>query len=203
MALTAKTVGVRAAEGAVFAALLWLFTDVAPAVLVAVTLGIVGLGVASDLAEDRVGDYAGNVLLGLVVLAGAAAVWLFRASGPLLPALGVLAGAWLVFDGVQHLRHGVDRPDRTKNPRAAFGATKRVANVYGAIDDQPRSRDRLATDLDLDDEAVDDAVDYLERTGRIEENAGTYEVNEDFDRSQSFASSPRRLLERLVEPFRL
>ncbi|QSG08609.1 hypothetical protein [Halapricum desulfuricans] len=63
---------------------------------------------AIDTAETAIGDYAGNVAVGglLIVFAGTV-MW------PWLPGLlaGTAAGGWLVFDGIQHLRHGESRAE--------------------------------------------------------------------------------------------
>ncbi|QDX41386.1 hypothetical protein [Salarchaeum sp. JOR-1] len=203
MTFDAKSIGVRAVEAAVFAVLLWGFTGIELRVLAGVTAAVFSLGVASDAAEEYVGDYAGNVLLGVLVAVVAVAASALGTVHAAVTALGGLAGGWLVFDGVQHLRHGIERPKRTKNPFAAAEDTKRVAAVFRAIDDEPRTRGELAADLDLDGEAISGALDYLETSGRVERDGDTYRVNEEFSRSSSLRSSPRRLLARVLEPFRL
>ncbi|MEE6209852.1 hypothetical protein U3A55_06780 [Salarchaeum sp. III] len=75
--------------------------------------------------------------------------------------------------------------------------------VFKAIDDEPRTRDELAADLGFDAEAVRDALDYLEEAGRVERDGDTYRVNEAFSRTSTLRSSPRRLLARVLVPFRL
>lgn len=67
------------------------------------------LQVAATAAEVGVGDYAGNALVGALVLVGTA--WVGIVAGPLswpVP-VGVAVGGWLLVDGVQHLRYGVER----------------------------------------------------------------------------------------------
>lgn len=70
--------------------------------------GTLVLDLSRTLAEDLVGDYAGNALLGAVALGfvGYAAVL----GGPwwFLVGLGLCAG-WLLVDGIQHLRHDASR----------------------------------------------------------------------------------------------
>lgn len=75
-----------------------------------VAVGALLLTLSQSLADAVIGDYAGNALLGTVVLAfGSYAVslgspWWFLAL------LG-LCGGWLLLDGVQHRRHGLTRDE--------------------------------------------------------------------------------------------
>ncbi|PSP62972.1 hypothetical protein BRC76_03850 [Halobacteriales archaeon QH_8_67_36] len=67
------------------------------------------LTLATSLADTVIGDYAGNVLFGAVVLGGA--VYFATLGSVRFPVALVVVGGWLLFDGVQHLRHGVTRDE--------------------------------------------------------------------------------------------
>ncbi|MFB6202017.1 MAG: hypothetical protein ABEI98_08395 [Halorhabdus sp.] len=96
------------------------------AVVVGTTVVIlVGVG---DLAERVVGDYANNVVLGLLALGLTG--WLTVESGPSVPAGGFgIVGTWLLIDGVQHLRYGVDRGTVTDTYSHGGGAITGVLGV--------------------------------------------------------------------------
>ncbi|WP_324665552.1 hypothetical protein [Haloarcula sediminis] len=77
---------------------------------VAAAAGFLVLHLATDLADAAVGDYAGNALFGLLILA--ATGYAVTLTTPLwIPALGAALGGWFLLDGVQHLRHGVTRDE--------------------------------------------------------------------------------------------
>ena len=68
------------------------------------------LNLGTSLADALVGDYAGSVLFGLLILT--ATGYAATLSTPLwIPALGAAVGGWYVLDGVQHLRYGVTRDE--------------------------------------------------------------------------------------------
>jgi len=76
----------------------------------AAAAGFLALHLSTDFADAVVGDYAGNALFGLVILAAAA--YAATLTAPLwLPALGAALGGWFLLDGFQHLRHGVSRDE--------------------------------------------------------------------------------------------
>ena len=77
---------------------------------VASAVVFLALNVVTDLADAVVGDYAGNAVFGLLVLA---ATGYFASLGSpwwFLLSL-VLCGGWFALDGVQHLRYGVTRDE--------------------------------------------------------------------------------------------
>lgn len=66
------------------------------------------LHLSTDVAEAIIGDYAGNALFGLLILA--ATGYAVTLTTPLwLPFVGASLGGWYLLDGVQHLRYGVSR----------------------------------------------------------------------------------------------
>lgn len=69
--------------------------------------GFLGLTFAIEGSEVLVGDYAGNVVLGLLAVAFGA--WLATGGAVTVGAVGVSVGTWFVVDGVQHLRYGLQR----------------------------------------------------------------------------------------------
>jgi len=203
MTLTLSTVATRAVEAAVFAVLLWGFTGQPPVVVGGVAVAVFSIGVTGDAAEAYVGDYAGNVLLGLLVASAAVGATALEKTTLPVAVVGGLVGGWLIFDGVQHLRHGLTRRRRTKNPLSAASDTKRTAAVYRALDDDPRTKTELEADLDLSADELDAALDFLERSGRIREENGTYYADEEFSQAASMLRSPRELVDRIAKPFRL
>jgi len=73
-----------------------------------VAAGILVLELSKGLAEAVVGDYAGNVVFGLLLLAATGA-FAFLGGSTWLVGGFALCGCWLLLDGVQHLRYGVTR----------------------------------------------------------------------------------------------
>lgn len=77
-------------------------------------IGVAGayllLAVVSDTAEAVIGEYADNLLLGLVFLLFTAVVSI---PDPWLPLtiVGTLVGCWLLIDGIQHLRYNETRAE--------------------------------------------------------------------------------------------
>jgi hypothetical protein len=68
------------------------------------------LNLVTATADAVLGDYAGNALFGLLVLA--ASGYAVTLSAPLwAPLLGAAIGGWYVLDGVQHRRYGVTRDE--------------------------------------------------------------------------------------------
>jgi hypothetical protein len=76
---------------------------------VAAVVGFVVLNLSMDAATAVVGDYADNVVLGLLTLAFTG--YLIVSGFPPALAVGGPVGGWLVFDGLQHLRHGECRDE--------------------------------------------------------------------------------------------
>ena len=76
----------------------------------AAAAGFLVLQLATDLAENAVGDYADNALFGLLILAATAAAAVLTTPWWLVSG-GLLLGGWFLADGVQHLRHGVTRDE--------------------------------------------------------------------------------------------
>jgi len=72
--------------------------------------GTLILALARTLADAVVGDYAGHVLFGAVVLAAAGYFTSLGAARWFVAGLA-LCGGWLLLDGLQHLRHGVTRDE--------------------------------------------------------------------------------------------
>jgi len=65
---------------------------------------------STDFVEAVVGDYADNVVLGLLVLVGTG--YFVSLDGAWwLGSCFALCGCWLLVDGVQHLRHGATREE--------------------------------------------------------------------------------------------
>jgi hypothetical protein len=102
---------------------------------VAVTAIFLAFHLLNDAAEALIGDYAGNALFGITLLAGTA--WASIATSVPLWQLVVVAvvGAWLLLDGVQHLRYGVtrDATDQEVLPADAYGVWRAPAAVVGRI----------------------------------------------------------------------
>ncbi|WP_372480251.1 hypothetical protein ACAH01_03585 [Halomicrobium sp. HM KBTZ05] len=71
-------------------------------------LAFFALQLLADAAENVVGDYADNVVLGTLILAATGYVAVLGSPWGILVG-GVVAGGWFLADGVQHLRHGVTR----------------------------------------------------------------------------------------------
>jgi hypothetical protein len=69
--------------------------------------GFLALTLTIEGSEVFVGDYAGNLVLGLLTVVFGA--WLSTAGAVVVGAVAVLVGAWFAVDGVQHLRYGVER----------------------------------------------------------------------------------------------
>lgn len=91
--------------------------------------GFLALTLAAAGVEALVGDYADNAFLGLLVLAGTGYV-LATGPAPAIAAAGALVGGWFLLDGVQHLRHGVERTD--PEPEPPLGGSL-VAGIVGAL----------------------------------------------------------------------
>ena len=68
------------------------------------------LELARSTAEAAIGDYADNAALGVLVLVGTAVFYSLGGSWWLVVCFAV-CGGWFLFDGVQHLRHGVARDE--------------------------------------------------------------------------------------------
>jgi hypothetical protein len=68
------------------------------------------LQLVTDLADAAVGDYAGNAVFGLLLLA-AAGSFVSVGGSWWLGGCFALCGCWLLLDGVQHLRYGVTREE--------------------------------------------------------------------------------------------
>lgn len=77
---------------------------------IAAVVGLVIFSLAMDASTAVVGDYADNVLLGLLTLVFAVFLAPADLKLPIL-AVGLPVGGWLVFDGLQHLRHGETREE--------------------------------------------------------------------------------------------
>ena len=75
-----------------------------------VAAGIFVLELSTDVAEAVVGDYAGNAVFGLLLLAATGAFAVLGGASWLVAGFA-LCGCWLCLDGVQHLRHGVTRDE--------------------------------------------------------------------------------------------
>lgn len=74
----------------------------------AAAAGFLVLQLATDVAENAVGDYADNALFGVLILVATAYAAVLTTPWWLV-AGGLLLGGWFLSDGVQHLRHGVTR----------------------------------------------------------------------------------------------
>ncbi|MFB6136111.1 MAG: hypothetical protein ABEJ04_05080 [Halobacteriaceae archaeon] len=193
-----RAVGSRAAQGVVVAGALVLLGASTTAALAAGAAAFALLA-AGDVLAAVVGPYADGALFGAVGVAVFGYVLLTDGGWP--AALGALGGAWVAFDGVQHVRAGAER--RRSAPSSALWDTRLTGRAYGALRDRPRSAEELAVDLDADPAAVDRALAHLQRTDRVEEAANVYRVNEDPERFALLRALPRRALARFLEPFRL
>ena len=71
---------------------------------------VLALKLSGDLAEVLVGDYADNVMLGLLILVGTGYFVSLDGSWWLAACFALCSG-WLLVDGLQHLRHGVTRDE--------------------------------------------------------------------------------------------
>jgi hypothetical protein len=93
-----------------------VFVGLGDGVVQAVSVGglFVAFHVINDAADAAVGDYAGNGLFGVGLLIVVAWGVTTGAVPPIFLAGGLLLGAWFLFDGVQHLRYGVERDGRIR-----------------------------------------------------------------------------------------
>lgn len=97
----------RLVSAAVVGATLYVL-DGSPVFAASVAAAFLALQLATDAVETFVGDYAGNALMGLLVLGITVYAAILDTSLWFLAA-GALVGGWLLIDGVQHLRHGETR----------------------------------------------------------------------------------------------
>jgi CBS-domain-containing membrane protein len=125
-----RALGNRAGQAAAVGATLWLLSE-APSQAVSTAGALLLLTLTSDEADHVVGAYAGHVVLGTPVVAGAGwLVWV----GTAVPVgvIGLLVGSWLVFDGVQHLRYGVGR----ETPLRGTTDANPIANLVRSAHDR-------------------------------------------------------------------
>jgi len=143
-------------------ALLWYVLDPSP-VEFATTVVSMGLFGLSELASD-VYDLRESVRMsgfGVYALVGGTALLLFSAEEVWLPVALLLVGAWFVLDGVQTIRHEGATESEPSGREVYHDYVGR--QVAEALDGGPRTRRELSEELAADDDAIDAAVDELER----------------------------------------
>ncbi|MFB6071613.1 MAG: hypothetical protein ABEJ88_01450 [Halobacterium sp.] len=123
----------------------WLASTAVEAALVAGTLAALGeslrtaalvaagfaaLTAVVDGSELLLGDYAGNAVLG--ALATGFAAWLAWRGGFALAGVAGLIGGWLVVDGVQHRRYGLDRTPVVRGAEAGSRPLRALPRLLAA-----------------------------------------------------------------------
>ncbi|MWG34608.1 hypothetical protein [Halomarina oriensis] len=182
--------------------LAWI-TDQNPGnVLLTTLLSAVLVGGSEVVADayDLRGEIQ-SVASGLFVTVSGVALALLD-SGDAGVAMGVLfavGGAWMLFDGVQTLRHeGVRRPDSTPADGDEVYRQYLARRVRERLRDRPHTRRELRETFEETPEAVDDALDHLrERDLVVREGSAFVPVE------RSDPGPVRRALGRLARPVTL
>lgn len=156
------------AQTAVALVLLWVLLDPSPAQFATTLASVAALGLTDALAEAYdLPDAVRRAGLGAATVAGGVGLWAVGDPRTVaLPVVFLLAGAWLLADGVQTLRHrGATREPR--DGHAVYRSHVR-GRVTAALETRPRTRRELVADLEIDDTTVATAVDTLLDRGVIE-----------------------------------
>ncbi|SNZ16212.1 hypothetical protein SAMN06269185_2726 [Natronoarchaeum philippinense] len=191
--LTGKAIelaGVVSATALLVLALGWPIERLVPIALAFVAVKIY------DAVRDRYDLNPGwsKTILG-VALAVLGVVALFRPGGLLWIKFGFLvAGAWLALDGTFDLRVGAE-PRRTGN---AYVTVQDGGTIWRSLDADPKSAEELYDAVDLPDDRIEQALEELERQGRIEEANGVYRTSTP---DRDWTSVPDRIFDRLLRPF--
>jgi len=165
-----------------FLAIVLVVGDVPPRQAIPPTIvfgGVLVHGVADEAMELPSGS--GHVVLGTALLLASGYLLLVEASVAAGTVVS-LAGAWFVFDGATAARNDRGEPadehrvgSGSRTGEAMLRAQTRVV-VYRALatSSGPRSASELATELDLTEGRVTEALEFLQDGDRVESVEGGY-----------------------------
>ena len=154
----------------------------------------------SGLVADAYGlrDEVRGLGLGLYVLAAGVALALLDPT-PYVGEAFAVAGAWILLDNGQTLRHdGVAEPDRDPADGAAVYRQYLAQRLRDLLDERPHTRRELREAFDETPDAVDDALALLADRGLVEREGSEYHTRERPSRGPV-----RRALARLARPLTL
>jgi len=140
------------------------------------TGAILGL---SEAAEDAYDLRSGVRWLGFggVAVVSGGALLAFGDGEAWLPAAFLLAGAWIVFDAVQTLRHDGLVERETPRDGTDVYRTYVTRRVHETLDERPRTRRELSEALDADGRDVDRAIEALRERGLLERTGSELRVS--------------------------
>jgi hypothetical protein len=110
----------RAGQGVALGLTLFVL-DRDPGVAATTAVLFLALTLSVDTVAVAVGDYADNAALGLLTIGLTGYLTVVGDAGLPVATAGGLVGGWLLFDGVQHLRHG-ERRDELSRPYSHDGS---------------------------------------------------------------------------------
>ncbi|MFB6120640.1 MAG: hypothetical protein ABEJ68_05940 [Halobacteriaceae archaeon] len=145
-----------------------------------------------------------SAAMGVVPALGGAYFLLTRSGGvpgAVLGVVGVVAGAWMVLDGLTASRRG---EDRTPTDEGIDVDAEVVAMTHGSLlveelRDGPQTVPQLADAADLTESRVEDALDRMTTAGIVTETDEGYALDES---AMGATGLTRRAVRRLLRPIR-
>jgi DNA-binding transcriptional ArsR family regulator len=169
--------------------LAWLFGQSYESVLGSTLLSTVVVG-GSDLVTDAydLRSEAQSVAFGLLATVGGLVLTLSGFGEGTAPAVGALfavAGAWILLDGVQTLRHeGLRDPDSASTPADGEEVYRQylAQSIRERLRERPHTRRELREAFEETPDAVDGALDLLRERGLVEREGSAYRARDPPDR---------------------
>jgi DNA-binding transcriptional ArsR family regulator len=169
--------------------LAWLFGQSYESVLGSTLLSTVVVG-GSDLVTDAydLRDEAQSVAFGALATVGGLVLALSGTGEGTAPAVGALfavAGAWILLDGVQTLRHeGLRDPESASTPADGEEVYRQylAQSIRERLRERPHTRRELREAFEETPDAVDGALDLLRERGLVDREGSAYRARDPPDR---------------------
>jgi len=191
--------------------LLWFVVDVSRELLVGFAVALL-VGEVVTVLQNTPGidRRLVNAGIGLAVVSGSSAMGysvLAGGDGALwLPAILLLFGIWLLLDTVADLSHGRERNTEQREDLSSADVMLLMSHSHlltSELQEGPRTRTELATECDLTESRVDQALESLVDSGVVAAENDRYVLREEQTGLRAFARTVvRGVCARITRPFR-